>query len=1116
MLNFIYGLAGSGKTAKVNKLISSLVKTDGEQVIYVVPEQFSFTSERKMLELLGPVDCNMVEIVMSFTHLADSVYKLYGANNLPSLDNGSKSILMSLAIDSVADKLEIYSNKAQYFSFISEMSSLSTELKRGECSTLSLENAAKNIDDELLKKKLSDISLILESYDSLLSGCYYDPDDKLTVLSKVLEDYPFFEGKTVFIDGFTGFTQQEYKIIEKMLLQSKDVYVCICTDKLYESQGDRLGVFAPSYQTVRRLMALAKKNSIRINDGDETVTENRKTPEMEFIAKNFLQNTNETFPECENIEIICAKNRIEECDFVASEVKRLLKQGYRCREIAIVSRDSDSYEDYMKTALMKCEVPVFFDRRSPVFRQPLCAFIRYALSIASDGINNDNIFGYLKTGVTDVGFEDISEIENYVLMWNVRSSGWKKPFVESPYGFGDGLRPDADERLGRINETREKIVTPLIKFTNTLKGGTDAKTFSKAVYDLLCQVNAQENLKKIAIGFEESGDSETALMQQRVWDCVMNVLNDVAGIIGENKKTVEEYVGVMDIALSSQDLGKLPQGLDEVIVGDILQTRMDSPKVVFVLGVNEDVFPSYRQSGTAFTDREKEILKNTGIEIAETIEQQYCEERFLGYRTFCSPREKLFVSYSEYSIDSTEIQPSEFIREIMTLFPDIGIKRLSEEDKTVFVESERTAFSLLTKKWHDRDSLSSSLREAFEGRREYEETIECIGNIGDCKSKRIKDTETAVKLFGKVMYESPSRVETFHKCHFQYFCRYGIKANKLERSTIDPRQRGNVIHYALEQLIKNIGMAQIIEMQENELQKAVTDVLDEYANEFMGGMESKTQRFRSLYSSFEKTVLQLVKRLADEFSECKFEPVDFELTIDRDGAVKPYELVCPDGTVISMRGKVDRVDSYIFDDKNYIRVVDYKTGKKNFVLSDVFYGLNMQMLVYLFSIWENGHEKYGDVIPAGVLYMPSGDVTVTADRNESDEDILQMRNKKAKMKGVVLNNTMIIEAMGEKNISAKISSKTQQPSGDVLTLKQLKKLKKVIDAKLTDMALELHEGNIEAYPIEGEDYKDICQYCDYRDVCLIEEQDDRRAVYKMSFSDAADGLLANEEGEENG
>lgn len=276
-----------------------MVKDDGRQVIYVVPEQFSFTSERKMLELLGPVDCNKVEIVMSFTHLADSVYKLYGANNLPSLDKSSKSILMSLAIDSVSDRLEIYSNKAQYFNFIKEMSSLSTDLRRGECNVGSLEKAGEIIEDELLKKKLSDIALILEAYDTLLEGSFYDPDDRLTVLSKVLSEFPFFEDKIIFIDGFTGYTEQEYKIIEKMLVQSQDVYVCVCTDKLYSGEGDKLGVFAPSYKTVRKLMSIANKNNVPISKGEEIVSERIKSPEIEFLADNFLQNSGETFPKCE-------------------------------------------------------------------------------------------------------------------------------------------------------------------------------------------------------------------------------------------------------------------------------------------------------------------------------------------------------------------------------------------------------------------------------------------------------------------------------------------------------------------------------------------------------------------------------------------------------------------------------------------------------------------------------------------------------------------------------------------------------------------------------------------------------------------------------------------------
>lgn len=1115
MLNFIYGRSGSGKTTYVNSLVSSLVKQDGEQVVYVVPEQFSFTSERKMLELLGPVDCNKVEIVMSFTHLADSVYKLYGANHLPSLDASSKSILMSLALDSVTNNLEVYSNKTQYLSFVQEMTALSTEFRRGECAPDKLSLACGKIEDELLRKKLSDITLILDAYDSLLDGKFYDPDDRLTVLSKVLEEYRFFEGKTVFIDGFTGYTQQEYSIIEKMMIQSKQVYICVCSDKLYENENDSFSVFSPSYKTIKKLISIAKKNNVPVSDGKEIVCKNYKSEDIEFLSHNFLQNSDERFENSKNITIISAKNRIEECDYVACEVKRLLKNGYRCREIAIVSRDSDSYEDYMKTALEKCSVPVFFDRRSSVYLQPLCSFIRYALDMAQRGINHDNIFAYLKTGLAGLSLEEISEIENYVFMWGIKSSGWKKPFCESPYGFGDGLRPGAEEKLDKLNELRRKIIRPLLKFFDKLKGNIDAKTFSKSVYELLCDVGANENLKNIAVSFEESGDSETALIQQRVWDCVMSTLNDIANIIGENKKDVSEYNTILNIALASQDLGKIPQGLDEVIVGDVMKTRMDAPKVVFVLGVNEDVFPSYGNSGATFSEREKVLLKKVGIEFSDTLEQRYKEERFLGYKTFCAPKDKLYISYSRFAVNSDEMQPSEFVTEIEQLFDNVRITDLSKAAATDFVESEKTAFRLAAEKWRDNDSLSASLKQVFSQKEDYSSTIECIEEMQNKTSRKINSPEVAGRLFGSVMYESPSRVETYSKCPFLYFCRYAIKAQKLEKSEIDPRQRGNVIHYCLEKLIKNIGIRELCQMDDTQLQKNVREVLVDYANESMGGLENKSDRFEKLYFTFERTVLNLIKRLVEEFSECRFEPVDFELAIDKDGAVKPYELVAPNGTVISMRGKVDRVDSCEMNGKNYIRVVDYKTGKKDFVLSDVFYGLNMQMLVYLFTIWENGAEKYGDVIPAGVLYMPSGEVDITASRDDDDEEIRVEQNKKGKMKGVVLNSIPVIDAMGERFISAKINSKTGEATGDILTLKQLRKLKKTIDERLISMAINLHNGKIEACPIEGEDYKDICAYCNYKDVCLIEDEDERKSVCKSSFSDTV-RILDETEDEENG
>ena len=1117
MLNFIYGRAGSGKSTYVNNLIFTLAKEQKKELVLIVPEQFSFSSERKMLELLGPVDCNRVEVVMSFTHIADSVYKLYGGNRLPELDKSGKNMLMSMALDAVKDNLQVIIPKKGSASVLDDMVSLSSELRQGDISASMLEKVSEKVDDELLKKKLCDVSLIMNAYDALLQGKYYDPDDKLTTLAKALEDFHFFKDKIVFIDGFNGFTGQEYKIIERILRQADETYISLCTDKLFSDE--ECSLFEPVQKTVRILKSIADKNGIGIRKEIELSSSDYKSEELELLEKGLYSSSFEKGEKCENIKIVKAKNIIEECEYVACETKRLLKNGYRCRDIAIVSRSGEPYDTYMKASLRKCGVPVFTDKRHPVEEQPLCVFIKCAMEIAVSGYRSENIFRYLKTGVAGIGFDDISKIERYVLLWKINGYSWERDFTENPDGLGAAVRESTVQKLEEINEIRRRIMMPLSRFYRKINEGTNGEETARCIYKLLQDVEAGENLKKIAIELEDNGETELAFEQERVWDMVMSILNDLANLVGDRVKPKDEYKSLIETAIRVQDLGNLPQGLDEVTVGDALRTRVNEPKAVFVLGVNEGVFPMYPSEKGTFTDRERVLMNGAGLDISDTVEDKIFEERFLCYKTLCSAKEKLYVSFVSRDLSGMEIPPSDILDAVRRIFDDTEIietESLSAED---FIESEETAFRVMTSNWRSNTPLSETLKQFFCEKDEYNGKLKSLERSGGKKDYKIEDESVARALFGENMYESPSRVETYHQCAFKYFCRYGINAKPSEVSELDPRRRGTVIHFALENLVSIFGIKALSEMDDETLKKETKNILASYAEEFMGGLSSKSERFVYLYGMYEKTVFELVKQLINEFTVSKFEPVDFELSIDRDSEVKSYEIPLKTGGVISLRGTIDRVDKMEYDGKSYVRVVDYKTGGKDFVLSDVLHGLNMQMLVYLFSIWENGTEKYGDVVPAGVLYMPSGVKTISADKNVSEEELDKERKKQSKMKGLVLENTIVIEGMedGGKGIfiPAEID-KNGNAKGDVISLLQMGKLKTRIDSLLQKMAEELHLGAINACPVSGTDYDKVCEYCDYGDICCIEEDDERNEIEKLRLKETLDIIDGETEVAENG
>lgn len=1118
MLNIVYGKAGSGKTEYVNKILTSLAREGCEDLLLVVPEQFSFTAERTMLETLGPGDCNKVEVVMSFSHIAETVRKEYGSQKLREISSGEKILLMSMAVKQVEDKLQFFSRRVKSKGFVKEMISLCDEFRQNALSPESAGEFCENIESTNLRKKLEEVSLVLESYDALLKNRFSDPFDVLTRLYDVLGEYSFFENKTVVIDGFYSFSRQELKIIERMMAQAKDIYITVCADKLFAGEGEDYDVFSYPRKTARSVIEIAKRYNKEVK-AIEVKKEKSISPEIAFLEENIFRADKNIFEnETENIEIISAKNIENECKFVALTVKKLLSEGnVRSRDIAIVSRDGGEYDIQVKEALRKYGVEVFSDKLQPVKIQPLCTYLLGALEIAAFGINESRVMKCLKTGLTDLDTDEVSKLENYALMWGM-SAPFNREWTENPRGFGEEFTDSDREELHSLNELRKAAVKPVLDFRDSIKNGVSGVTAAEEMYRLLINSHADENLKNIAIKLEELTEEELALEQERIWEIVIKIIDSFACVVAEDKKTAEEIYSLFDAVITNEEMGVLPQGLDEVLVGNAERTRVSSPEIVFVVGANDGVFPRIPKVNGIFNDRERNILLEAGLPLNAPILDRILEERFIAYHTLSSAKKKVYVSFCAHSL-SEELYPSEIVNEIREIFPDCKFTDAENVSVYDYAFSDVSSFDVVAETWKSDNIKTNALKKYFSESDEYSERILSLEKYLNKDKIHIEDTEKAKELFGRNMYLSASRIETFYKCPFRYFCKFGLKAKPEEKAEISPRQRGTVVHFCLEKLIKEYGIEKLKEFEKQELEKVISGFLMEYAETSMGGQENKSKRFEFLYSRFEKTVYELIVGIIEEFSASDFVPCGFELKIDRDGEVPPYEISLDDGKIF-VRGLVDRVDMMEKNHEKYIRVVDYKTGGKDFKLHEVLEGINMQMLIYLFAIEANGKDKYENCIPAGVLYKPAKFGQLKTKRYATDEELAKERKKEVKYSGLVLENEDVIYGM-DKNATGEIIDVTVKEGkdnkitfkGSVATLSQLGKLKNRVDRIIASMGNELHSGKVQVLPFESKS-GDACTFCDYKDVCMRNDEDEKRQSSGLDNAEIFK-IFEEEEGEEN-
>ena len=1113
MLQLVTGRSGSGKTEYVRRVLGTLAQKGEDKLILIVPEQYSYDSERAMLKTFGNAVAQRVE-VLSFTRLTDFVFRTTGGNAGIVADDGTRLILMLRAIDAVHDKLEYYAKYRDDVRLAKELIAIFREVRQSGAGLLKLEEASEAVDSPVLSQKLKELYLIYDVYDAMFRQRYADEDLQIEKLCRVLDDTQFLDGYTFAIDGFKSFTGQELALMGRILSQAKDVYVTLCT-----GGADPSMVFQSVDETKKRLENMAKERNVRVFTVDKEQAGIRNgaqyiAPELAFLEENLFYPADRVWDgPADHITICESQSLFEECEWIAATIRKLLREdGLRARDIAVIVRREEDYRKELLGAFRRYEIPFFDDARQPVENQPLVVLCRTVLSLLSQGFTSENLLQYLKTGLAGVGPEAVAELENYVFTWDIKGRSWQDPFSWNPFGLDANFRSDAEaeEALGLLNDTRARVIGPLIRLRNNCKEKS-FREVGEAIYDFLVRTRVPEHLKEYAVALDEAGLPDLAGEQDRIWDVVISVIDRLTAVYGDEPvRNMTQYADLFYAILSMTDLGSIPQGLDEVSVSAADRVRLSSPNTVFVAGLEEGVFPAVIGQSGLFTLHERTLLREQGLELSFPEDLRASEERFITYSAVAAPRERLYLSWHRLDVSGSSYLPSELITGVQRLFtagegddaaPLYRAVDAGRETADYYAETKASAYKTYAEHIRTEDPVPvRSVREALsslDGDGTYEKKLASLDRALVPRVFAIHDPSIATDLFKKDMSLSASRVDNYYHCAFQYFCRYGLGAEPRKRATLGANHYGTIIHYVLEQLLKESDKATFVALTRDQLHERVDHWLAYYADSELGGLDDKTTRFQYLYRRLTLTLYDVAERLQDELKVSDFVPSDFELSIGNEAEVESYTLDLPDGGTLAVRGSVDRVDLCEKDGKTYVRVVDYKSGGKEFELSDILYGLNLQMLLYLFTIEQNGTGKYEDAVPAGILYYPAKRATGTTTRRDAPKEEASFdKQAKDKQNGLLLFDTDVLDAMEHglegnfipiKQKRSKDGETTLTPPKMLASLQELGQLHKRIDFLLKKMATDLHQGVIPAMPAEQKNGYLPCSYCDYRAVCRPEE-----------------------------
>ncbi|MBA4538727.1 helicase-exonuclease AddAB subunit AddB [Bacillus aquiflavi] len=1146
-VRFIIGRSGTGKTANcLNEIRTSLLRSpDGSPIIYLVPDQMTFLSEYNLMttpHLGGMIRAQ----VYSFSRLAWRILQDTGGGSRYHLNNIGVNMLIRKIIEEKKDELKLFQLAADKNGFIEQMEQILTEFKQYCIRPEELTDQHRLLSEENkgLQDKLHDLELIYRYFEQALFGKYVDSEDYFRLMAEKIAQSDYLKNAEIFIDGFHSFTPQEYMVITQLMKHCQRVSIALTVDQPYIHFGpDELSLFRMTGETFQTLYNIAQSEGIKIEKNNLLYEQKRwRDPSLIHLESYFDSRPAIPFQKKARIHLYEAANRRAEIEGVARKINKLIRsKGYRYRDIAILMRNGNDYFDIIETIFNDYGIPIFIDQKRTMLNHPLIELIRSTLDIINSNWSYESVFRAVKTELLFPKNENNQQIrekfdrlENYVLAYGIQGEKWTKRdrwIYRRFYGieFENNVQTDQEKLVElELNELRLLITAPILRLARRLKRAKNGRLLSEAIFLYLEELDIPEKLEKWKLEAEQAGKLVKSREHDQAWNGMIELLDQFVELFGNEKLSLKQFSVIFEAGIESLRFSLVPPAIDQVLVADLEKSRLSDVKAAFIIGLNEGVLPAKMIDEGIVADDDREILQQKGLTIAPTSKTKLLDESFIAYKAFTTPSDELYLTYPIANEEGKALLPSFYIKRINDLFPAVekGLfaidpAPLPELDQLEYAANENMTLSYLTAQlqlkkrnypiydfWWDvynyylKSNSWSQLAKKVLASLFYEN-----------KSKQLS-SETTRQLYGETIEASVSRMELFHSCPFSHFVKHGLKLRKRQVYRLEAPDIGELFHAALKYIAdtimkQNVSWSSLTKQQCRALaRQAIDNIAPKLQNEILLSSNRHHYIKRKLENVLSRTSLVL----SEHAKASGFSPVGVEVGFGPKGPLPPLEFRLKNDTKMNLVGRIDRIDKAEAQTGVFLRIVDYKSSIKDLNLTEVYYGLALQMLTYLDIIVTHANTLIGmDAMPAGVLYFHVHNPMIQAKKMLTIDELEQEIYKQFKMKGLMLADQNVIRLMdksldsGEsKIVSAGIKKDgTLSKRSKVANSEQLNHLRHYVRNSYLKTGNEIMAGKIDISPYKLKN-KTPCTFCSFKTVCHFDqtiEQNDYRILVPQKDED---------------
>lgn len=1110
-LRFYFGPSGSGKSHRIyEEIMQRAAQEPGRNFLIIVPDQFTMQTQKDLVMRSDRGGILNID-VLSFGRLSHRILEEVGTKEMPVLDDTGKSLVLQKIAADLKEQLPAMGSLLHKQGYIHEVKSAISEFMQYGISTQDMDKLIASAEKRgALAMKLRDLKTLYRGFQDYIRDHFITTEETLDVLRRSLVKSKILPDSVVVFDGFTGFTPIQNRLIQELMRVCEETIVTVTIgeeEDPYQMDGEQK-LFHLSKKTVADLVKLAAE--AEVTRGEDVFVKggpNRfaEAPALCYLEQNLFRYQYEPYTEKQHeIHMFEALSPREEVHQTALYIRKLIREeGLTYRDIAVVIGDLEGYASYVETEFGQLEIPCFLDRTRGIVLNPMIEYIKSALQLYIRDFSYDTVFHFLRSGMADISREEIDELENYVIRTGARgyrtySRLFTRRTEEMQQGSGQEDTERAEETMERLNRIRQQFAdtVEILHMAPRAKAGE----YVDHLYDFLEQNQVQQKLLNYQQQFEQEGDLAKAREYAQIYRLVMDLLDQIYGLLGEEEISLQEFADILDAGFGEITVGTIPQNVDRIVVGDMERTRLKQVKVLFFLGVNDGNIPKNASKGGIISDMDREFLIESGTEMAPSPRQQMYIQRLYLYLNMTKPSERLYLSYAKVNSDGKGIRPSYLIDTVRKLFPLLAVEYPQNRSRLEQIEGRQEGARYLAEEL--REYADGTLREEerqdfYLMYRAYEADPEGRDRLTAAAFRRYKESGlsriVARALYGRQLENSVSRLETYAACACRHFLQYGLSLQEREEFGFEVSDMGNVYHAVLENFAGKLAESGRTwwDFDENFATQAIKEAVEGYAATYGETVLYSSARNEYAITRMSRILTRTVLTLQQHLKQGSFQPDDYELSFRFAEDLDSIHVDLSEEEKMHLQGRIDRIDVSEDAEHVYVKVIDYKSGNKKFDLAALYYGLQLQLVVYMNAAMELESRKHPDkeIVPAALLYYHIDDPTIETPVELTQEQINEEILTKLRMNGVVNSDPSVVERLDRfLQDKSKVIPVEKKKDGSfsarsgILSREELQVVSAYVDTKIRQIGREILDGKIAANPYEKGN-EEACTYCAYKKVC---------------------------------